>query len=500
MILDDLKYARAVGAPIVAIVTADQPSMMNHLQKGLNGAAPLLVWDCAQGYRALNEPGAAARQMLESKGFDLVSLTDSTAALVAAAALPTKSIVLMFNAHRMIERTETMQALMNLRDDFKNSRRTIVLFGPAFTFPAELTQDVLVLREPMPDDPAIRAILSGLWSENGIDATPELLDGATDALRGLAGFPVEQAASLSIKPDKTIDRDSLWTRKREAISQIDGLTIENPGPTFKQIGGQKQAIKFLDKLCAGPLRPRVFVFIDEIDKQFAGIQGDMSGTSQDLLGVFLQGMQDNQFGGVVILGPGGSGKSLLAKAAGATYGIPCVRRDLGAAKGSLVGESERKARAQESAILGMAGQHGAFYFVTCNQLAIMPPELRRRFTYGIWFSDLPDADERVAIGAVMKEQYPTVKTKAADWIKREGWSGANIHDACRAAYALQTSLDEASAFIVPAAMQDPQGLDRLRQMAAGRFLSTSYPGPYQLPKPAAPAVVNSTRRISMEEN
>ena len=140
MILDDLKYARAVGAPIIAIATADQPSMMTSLQKGLNGAAPLLVWDCVQGYRALNDAGASARQHLESKGFDLLSLTDATAALVAAAALPTKSIVLMLNAHRFLDRTEPMQALMNLRDDFKNSRRTVVLLGPAFTLPAELTQ------------------------------------------------------------------------------------------------------------------------------------------------------------------------------------------------------------------------------------------------------------------------------------------------------------------------------------------------------------------------
>ena len=72
-----------------------------------------------------------------------------------------------------------------------------------------------------------------------------------------------------------------------------------------------------------------------------------------------------------------------------------------------------------------------------------------------------------------------VKNDPDFWEQAHGWSGANIRDCCELSYAMNISLREASAYIVPALMQDAKGIERLENLADGRFLSASKLGVYQ---------------------
>jgi hypothetical protein len=101
---------------------------------------------------------------------------------------------------------------------------------------------------------------------------------------------------------------------------------------------------------------------------------------------------------------------------------------------------------------------------------------------GIWFVDLPDASERESIGKLQTARYEVKDKRAIPYFKSsDGWSGANIRDCCRGAYKRQVSVEDAARFIVPASIQEGDGLTVLRNRAAGKFLSTAYAGMYNLP-------------------
>jgi len=206
--------------------------------------------------------------------------------------------------------------------------------------------------------------------------------------------------------------------------------------------------------------------------------GDSSGTSQDQLGVLLSAMQDNEWSGLIAVGPPGCAKSMYAKALGNTHQVPTIKLDLGAMKGSLVGQSEQQIRAAVKIIKAVAGK-SAYWVATCNKLDVLPPELRRRFTDGIWFFDLPDDSERARIWNLMAKRYKIRDDQQKELPRDTDWTGADIRNVCSIAYRLNVTLKEAATYITPVAKSDPASIERLRKVADGSFLSATSPGVYE---------------------
>src|SRR5581483_5290564 len=101
---------------------------------------------------------------------------------------------------------------------------------------------------------------------------------------------------------------------------------------------------------------------------------------------------------------------------------------LGAMKGSLVGQSEQNLRAALKVITSVSNGR-SLWIATCNGISDLPPELRRRFTLGTFFFDLPDADERKAIWRIYLDKYDRIAAEAAK-VKDDGWTGAEIKQCC----------------------------------------------------------------------
>ena len=500
-LLQTVKRMRAIGAPILAIQSADQLTTVQSLQAGLDGSAPLIQWDCVRGFLALNKPGQAALAGV-MRDADPNKFVSPRAALIALQEVEENSIIVLLNAQRMIDDFAVLQGVMNLRDAFKSNNRTLILLGPDFRLPVELTADVLTVDEPLPSPDEVKAIAVEVWDSNKIKYSPDTLARSVDALRGLAGFAVEQVSALSINSEGGVDLGEMWEHKRKRIEAVDGLKLEQPKIGFKGMAGVSQFQLWARRLFSGPARPRVLVLIDEIDKAVAGAGGessvgDSSGTSQDQHGVLLKEMEDREYVGGLNCGPAGCCKTWAVRCLAAEFGIPLITVDLGAAKNKFVGGSESRIRAIFRTINAIAGDGGAFFFGTCNSLATLSTPLLRRFESALFFFDLPDADERAAIGKLQAANYG-VKDDPSVWAKAEGWSGANIRNCCRNAYSLAMPLKEAAAFVVDAASQNPENLIRLRGMAAGRFLNAAAPGKYQTPASiAAPAI--QTRKINKSE-
>lgn len=208
----------------------------------------------------------------------------------------------------------------------------------------------------------------------------------------------------------------------------------------------------------------------------SGPVGDSSGTSQDQLGQLLQEMQANKWPGMILPGPPGTAKSLFATALAAEHEVPCIALDLGAMKGSLVGQSEQQIRAAMKVIKAVAGS-GAYWIATCNRMESLPPELRRRFTDGIWYFSLPSKEEREMIWRIMLKKFKLSTTQ--EMPDDNKWTGSDIRSVCSIAYRLKISLVKAAAYITPVSQSDPISIDKLNALANGKFLSASNRGLYR---------------------
>src|SRR5262249_29434125 len=260
-----------------------------------------------------------------------------------------------------------------------------------------------------------------------------------------------------------------------------GLAIWRGGERFDQIGGCENIKRFLTAVLQGREAPRVIVFVDEIEKAFAGTGTDMSGVKTEMTGTMLSWMQDRGADGLIFIGPPGAAKSAVGKAAGATAGIPTVAFDLSAMQNSLVGGSGERLRAALQ-VVDAISQGRSLWIATCNSIVSLPPELRRRFTLGTFFFDLPSADERRAIWNIYLKKWSLSNELPSD----DGWTGAEIKECCRKAWRLELSLKESAEYIVPVSRSANDQIEALRRQAAGRFLSASNTGVYAVESPQVP--------------
>lgn len=480
---------RRAGVPLALFETCDPSQTIDGCLAALNGKRGdlfIMQWDCVRGLVGVNERGDSLARDLSPNG--AIDTANPVQALEAMAKVTAKAIIFAHNAHRFLGDPVFVQGLWNLRGPFKSAGCTWVGLCSGATLPDELKQDCLIVTEPLPDAKQIEDIVRSIAQAAELPPIEDV-EGIADTLLGLSGFAAEQALALSVIPRQGIDRDGLWERKRRMIEQTPGLSVWRGGETFADIGGCDNVKGFLSRILKGNAKPRAIGFIDEIEKGLAGSQGDTSGVSQDQLQCFLTFMQDKSIPGMIFIGPPGAAKSAIAKAAGNEAGIPTVALDLGAMKGSLVGESERKMRAGLQ-VFDAVSQGCGLFIATCNSIGVLPPELRRRFTLGTFFFDLPSDAERAKIWSIYQKKFSLSLTTSGEPGPSEGWTGAEIKAACDVAWRTGLSIAEAQRFIVPVCKSAADKIQALRTQASGRFISASKPGFYQAeaPQAAAPTV------------
>ncbi len=512
-IVAQIKNARRVSTPLACIRTADPAGTMAavkndryiyHPNGKEAGFAGILVWDIAKGLEAWDrdgdekKPGEKAIKTVLGKNDQ--SLTNNlTECLIMLQKAPPGTIVFIQNAHRYMDSPSVTQALWNLRDPFKSDMRMLILLCPTISLPAELQQDVLMIDEPLPLDSELKEIAVKLYKEVDIKPLPdeEALEKIVDATLGLAVFPAEQAMAMSLEKDG-INVVSLWERKRSVIDSTPGLSVWRGGEKFEDLGGLENIKSFLKAVMAGKNSPRTVVFIDEIEKAI-GTGQDTSGVSQGMLGQLLTWMQDNTATGMLLVGPPGAAKSALAKATGNEANIPTIALDLGGMKASLVGESEARFR-NALRVIDAVSQKRALFIATCNSLAILPPELKRRFTFGTYYVDLPTAEERKKIWDIYRKKYELPKNYKTP--EDTDWTGAEVKQAADLSWRLGKSLVDVADYIVPVAKADAERIHKLRTQADGKFISASYPGMYKYEQAQAASVGTGRRALQLpgEEN
>ena len=497
-IVQQVKAARRVSAPLVAIQTPDPAATVNAIKvaiEEINASIPLVHWDIVRGVMGLNKAGDSAKNSVyEDETYNPLDL------LAHAARLPEGVMVFVHMAHRFmtgnssVDAQQFLQGVWNLRDHFKGKKQMLVMLGTTFKLPGELSNDVLLIDEPLPDAEQLAAIVREQYENGEVEIDEPTVALAVEAVQGLSAFTAEQVSAMSLT-EQGMDVDALWERKRKMIEQTPGLKVHRGEEKFADIGGLDNLKTFLGRVIHGKSRPNAVVFIDEIEKAMAGASGDTSGVSQDQLGAILTWMQDHAATGCILVGPAGTGKSNIAKATGNEAGIPTITMDLGASKGSLVGASEENIRANLKTISAVSNGRSV-WIATCNSITEIKPELRRRFGLGIFFMDLPDDAERKPIWEIWLGKYGLDASQERP--EDTDWTGAEVKQCCDLAWRLDCTLVEASQYVVPVAKSAADSIERLRSLADGKFLHASKPGLYTRRQPAANALPTGKRKLQTQ--
>jgi len=503
--IERIVKAHKVGTPLVVVTTADPRAMSAKVAQNVKHYGedvPCMTWDVASGINPVidphtMEPANEVSQEMVAKlkgsvaqsndGFEALgdgdddpTAGDPMAFLRLCPYLEDGNVVFVFNAQRYMSNPAFLQSVWNLRDSFKFRRVMMIMVGPDIEIPAELKNDVYILDEPLPNREELEKIVDvGHTYEDGeeektIPCTSGKRSKIVDAITGLSHFGASQALAISMSKQGA-DLEILKETKRRVIRTTPGLEIYSGGETFSDAAGLDYLKEFMTQVLQSKRSPKIIVWLDEIEKALAGSGtsgGDTSGVSQDFLGTLLSYTEDHNCNGSIFYGPPGCSKSLTAKAIGGEGGIDTIRLDLGAMKGSLVGQSQQNLR-QALRVIQAASLGQSYWIATCNSVSTIPAALIRRFTHGIIYFDLPDAEEREAIWKVQMKAHNLTKQQTTKFPHDEGWSGADIRNCCRLADDFGQDVLEASKWINPVSVSDPSMIAEYRENANGRYKSAT---------------------------
>jgi hypothetical protein len=481
------KAARRVSTPLVAIRTFDAKSTVDRIRGALGenlSENALILWDNCNGMRAITEKGIEeVAHLLDGQP------VEASIPAIETLRMATKArhnvTIFVSNAHlAWPNEPQVVQGIWNLRDVFKaNGNMLILLCHPGAILPPELTSDVLVMDEPLPTAEEIQAIVSETFKFAKLDAPDlETLAKATDALIGLPAFPAEQSTAMCLdKKSACLNIPELWNHKRQVISQTPGLSVWDGPERLEDIGGIESVKRFCSAIMNGNDAPKTIIFLDEIEKAFAGTGTDMSGVKTELTGSMLSWMQDRDIDGVIFIGLPGVSKSQLAKALGGSFGVPVINFDLAGMQSSLVGSSGANLRAAQKTVDAISGGR-VLAIATCNGIDALPPELQGRFQLGTFFFDAPTAEERALIWNIYRKKYGIADMDATP--ESNGWVGREIRECCKKAYRLKMTLSEAARYVVPVTRSNADKVAALRQSCSGKYLSASRPGVYMMSESA----------------
>lgn len=494
-VIEQIQFNKDRRVPIIAINSPDPTTLALDINLAFTGS-PILTWDSVTGVTLGEEKVAedsdarrvttisgeswafmenAIDSMPQSTRKDSIKATYQSRGkgslsnfLDMARSAPEGTIVIIKHSNQLVNflnSQPTQQAIMNLRDEFAASNRTLILLDNSISMPECLRSDAIVLEDGLPDREEITAQITSIASNAGIEIDSNL-GPVIDAVAGLPKFQTDQALALSLTRNG-YDLPTLWREKKKLVDQTRGLSVHYEGHGFDLVGGLDGIKDYFHRLFSGPKSPQLIVWIDEIEKSGIAHTNDTNGINADALGMMLSHIEDHNSYCVSLTGLPGTGKSLIAKTMGPQFGRMVVRMDLGAMKGSYVGESESNLRAALRLITSLSSDN-ALFIATSNSVNALDTALRSRFVDTFYFP-LPTSDELAPVWDIHRSKY----NLEGDIPEDTGWVARNIKQCCEKAYRLNMTLEEAAETVIPTGVAMAREVERLNEQAHGRYLSAS---------------------------
>ncbi len=408
--IDDIVSLFKARNTLLWIVTREEARVEDAIQiAAARRSLDLFFWDCARG-------------VATAEGKPVSGQTDPMAmpaqALDFVRASKRKSVWIFRDLHLWLRDMVTLRTLRSLARDLAvvpvKEMRVVIVLSPSSEVPPELAGHATVIDWPLPDREDIAEIvdrfnetLADDPDQVSMQALGDAREAVIDAAVGLTSEEAENCLTKSCVTVKRIDSRVVAQEKKRVIDASKVLEWFEPDPRgLDAVGG-----------------------CDILKKWLVTRKATLTKRARDF-GIPVPK-------GLMLVGPTGVGKSLVAKAVATAWQIPLLRLDMGALKSKYVGESEQNIRKAlrvaeavapiilwideiEKAFAG-ATQGGAdggvsvdalgtiltwlqersvtcFVVATANSVAELPPELLRRGRFDeIFFIDLPSQEERESI-------------------------------------------------------------------------------------------------------
>ncbi len=385
---------------LIALVTSEEERALETVKAVCERTSrPCFTWDAADGFLAL--VGTASPP----------SARDPLTALEQVEKSNDAALFILKDFHEFWNEPRVKRKVRNLAQRLKFTRKTILVTLPSAKIPDELKDETVIMDFPTAGASELESTLGNLTKTPGVkvNLTPLGRDKLVQAAIGLTVAQAQRTFAKAIVQDGELDDqdiDLVTEEKKQIIRESEALEFYSVTETPDDVGGLEVLKQWLR------LRERAF--------------------TQEARAYGLPAPK-----GIALIGIPGTGKSLTAKMIGGLWRLPLLRLDLGALFGSLVGESEERARRAlrlaetvapcviwlDEVEKGLA--HGGldsgtstrvfgtiltwmqektapcFVVATANDISSLPPELLRKGRFDeIFFLDLPTSKEREEIFAV----------------------------------------------------------------------------------------------------
>jgi AAA+ superfamily predicted ATPase len=398
--LHDLEAIVRSRTPLIAVESNEEPQIVRMMrqiaQKSLLKAYRWTVTEGLQAFDPMDQPAQSV-----TKSQDVLNYIKSSS---------NNCMFVLLDFHPYLQDAVHVRYLKDIALTYPKHYSTVALVGFALKIPEELQPFTARFRLPLPTQDELRAIVidaAGEWgAEHGhhdVQTTNKAVDLLVRNLAGLTATDARRLAYKAIQDDGVISESRMpevMRAKYELLQRDSVLSFEYETAKFSEIGGMQRLRNWLN-----------------VRKDFFAAD-------------------DNEVPldpprGLLLLGVQGCGKSLVAKATAAIFGVPLLRLDFGVLYNKYYGETERNLRkAFETAEVmspcvlwmdeiekGVAVQDDddglsrrmlgtfltwmserkkpVFVVATANDIMRLPPELVRKGRFDeIFFVDLPSEKNR----------------------------------------------------------------------------------------------------------
>ena len=397
--LRDLEAIIRSRTPLIAMESNEEPQIVRMIREiAKKFQLKAFRWTVTEGLQAFDPMDQPAQSV--SKSQEVLSFIKNNS---------NNGIFVLLDFHPYLDDAVHVRYLKDIALTYSKHFSTVALVGFALKIPEELTPFTARFRLPLPTIEELHAIVydvAGEWgAEHGkrdVQTTNKAIDMLVRNLIGLTATDARRLAFKAIKDDGVISESELpevMRAKYQLLERDSVLSFEYETTRFSEIGGMARLRSWLEM--------RKDFFLDDSEKHLDAPRG------------------------VLLLGVQGCGKSLVAKATAAIFGVPLLRLDFGVLYNKYYGETERNLRkAFETAEImspcvlwmdeiekGVAVQDDddglsrrmlgtfltwmserkkpVFVVATANDIMRLPPELVRKGRFDeIFFVDLPSAQNR----------------------------------------------------------------------------------------------------------
>jgi SpoVK/Ycf46/Vps4 family AAA+-type ATPase len=424
-------YLRARFTLMVLVTTEEERAVGTIKTLCDRRKLPCFSWDAAEGFLAVS--GGAA----------VPAARDPVSALEQIEKHDGDALFILKDFHDCWANGPIKRKLRSVAQRLKYAKKTMIVTAPTSQIPQELRDEAVIIEFPPPTEAELDRVLDHLVKVPGlkVNLTPLGREKLVRAALGLTTAQAQRTFSKAIVANGTLDdRDiaEVTNEKKEIIRASQALEFYSVTETPANVGGLGVLKSWLR------LRERAFTR----EARDYGLPAPK---------------------GMALIGIPGTGKSLTAKMIGGLWRLPLLRLDVGALFGSLVGESEERARRalalaetvapcilwidEMEKALATGGLDGGtstrvfgtiltwmqektspcFVVATANDITRMPPELLRKGRFDeIFFLDLPTEAEREEIFSVHLQKRNRLKADfdVAQLAKvSSGYVGAEIEQA-----------------------------------------------------------------------